>query len=370
MTLIRSIDRRLHRNLDMLARPVVLSATGAMLLGLATTPIAHAGIVTISHDSFDQVMLDDANFSLMVTEFGSIHTTHSSVITMSDSMLGSISNMGMIMSDEASALELENDVQIKGDITNQGTLRGDIGISMRSLEMSGSITNKSGGVIEGDSWAMWMKWSAIIDGEIINEGTILGSIHMLAYMPDEETGTKFINTGTIDFGSATNSMLSGDFAHNGGVLMCELTNQTPFTGTNPALFVDAEGEIDGGNLEVSIGKGLSVGPDDAWTVIETGSGLNGAFANATEGKVLGVVGDYELTLRYHDSYVNIVTEPKPACPGDFDGTGTINGGDLGVLLNNWGACGTGPCPTDLNYDGVTNGADLGRFISNWGNCSG
>lgn len=59
---------------------------------------------------------------------------------------------------------------------------------------------------------------------------------------------------------------------------------------------------------------------------------------------------------------------KPiTCPGDLDGSCTVNGADLGVLLGGWG-CGT-PCPAcraDLNHDGLINGADLGLLLGAWG----
>ncbi len=53
------------------------------------------------------------------------------------------------------------------------------------------------------------------------------------------------------------------------------------------------------------------------------------------------------------------------CVGDFDGNGTVDGADLGVLLGNWG--GTGGA--DLNGDGTVDGADLGVLLGNWGGCN-
>ena len=53
------------------------------------------------------------------------------------------------------------------------------------------------------------------------------------------------------------------------------------------------------------------------------------------------------------------------CAGDFDGNGSVNGGDLGLFLSAWG---TSPCEYDLNDDGVCNGADLGTLLATWGDC--
>ncbi len=51
-----------------------------------------------------------------------------------------------------------------------------------------------------------------------------------------------------------------------------------------------------------------------------------------------------------------------ALPGDFDGNGTVDGADLAVLLNGWGAKGV----TDLDGNGTTDGADLAILLNNWG----
>jgi choice-of-anchor B domain-containing protein len=53
------------------------------------------------------------------------------------------------------------------------------------------------------------------------------------------------------------------------------------------------------------------------------------------------------------------------CPGDLDGNGIINGGDLASLLERWG---TSDPTADLNGDGVVNGSDLGQMLIGWGEC--
>lgn len=53
------------------------------------------------------------------------------------------------------------------------------------------------------------------------------------------------------------------------------------------------------------------------------------------------------------------------CFGDLDGNGTVDGGDLGLLL---GAFSTTDKATDLNQDGIVDGADLGLMLGAWGPC--
>ncbi len=51
-----------------------------------------------------------------------------------------------------------------------------------------------------------------------------------------------------------------------------------------------------------------------------------------------------------------------ANPADLDGSGTVDGGDLGTMLANWGQPGVG----DLDGDGMVGGADLGMLLAAWG----
>jgi hypothetical protein len=56
----------------------------------------------------------------------------------------------------------------------------------------------------------------------------------------------------------------------------------------------------------------------------------------------------------------------PACTGDINWDGAVNGADLGLMLSSWGSC--PGCAEDLNHDGTVNGVDLGMLLGTWGNC--
>ena len=56
------------------------------------------------------------------------------------------------------------------------------------------------------------------------------------------------------------------------------------------------------------------------------------------------------------------------CAGDLNQDQFVDGADLGILLNAWGAC-PGTCPADLNRDGFVDGSDLGTLLGRWGSCS-
>jgi hypothetical protein len=51
----------------------------------------------------------------------------------------------------------------------------------------------------------------------------------------------------------------------------------------------------------------------------------------------------------------------PGDPADLNGDGIVDGGDLGLMLANWGEPGT----SDLDGDGDTDGGDLGLLLASW-----
>jgi hypothetical protein len=56
------------------------------------------------------------------------------------------------------------------------------------------------------------------------------------------------------------------------------------------------------------------------------------------------------------------------CLADLTHDGAVNGGDLGVLLSNWGLTlpsGAG----DVNHDGVVDAGDLALLLGSWGVCN-
>jgi len=82
-------------------------------------------------------------------------------------------------------------------------------------------------------------------------------------------------------------------------------------------------------------------------------------------------GDQYLELAYNvgtGNYTNTRSLPPDCanCPGDANGSGTINGADLSVLLAQFGTSVTPGTGADFNGDGNVNGADLSVLLSNFG----
>ena len=61
-------------------------------------------------------------------------------------------------------------------------------------------------------------------------------------------------------------------------------------------------------------------------------------------------------------------EIETSCFGDINGDGIVNGGDLALVLSDWGPC-SGSCPADFDGNGLVNGGDLAQVLAVWGPCS-
>jgi hypothetical protein len=60
-----------------------------------------------------------------------------------------------------------------------------------------------------------------------------------------------------------------------------------------------------------------------------------------------------------------ITYEPPSPPGDLNGDGCVDQGDLGILLADWN-CAGGDCPGDVDGDGDTDQGDLGILLAHWG----
>jgi parallel beta-helix repeat protein/predicted outer membrane repeat protein len=67
---------------------------------------------------------------------------------------------------------------------------------------------------------------------------------------------------------------------------------------------------------------------------------------------------------WKDDGGNTICSDK-GCTSDLDGNGAVDGGDLNVLLGEWGSQSS---LADINTDGLIDGADLNLLLGAWGNC--
>lgn len=65
--------------------------------------------------------------------------------------------------------------------------------------------------------------------------------------------------------------------------------------------------------------------------------------------------------------VRIERQVEIGCPADLNGSGAVDGADLGILLGAWGKAPAGT-PADLDGNGAVDGADLALLLTAWGFC--
>lgn len=105
-----------------------------------------------------------------------------------------------------------------------------------------------------------------------------------------------------------------------------------------------------------------------WHTIDGGGGLltGGSFA------VTGTIGQHDAGATLTVGAFSITggfwagVSTVPACAGDTNGDGLVNGADLSVLLSQFGQTVSPGSGADFNNSGSVNGADLSVLLARFG----
>lgn len=148
-------------------------------------------------------------------------------------------------------------------------------------------------------------------------------------------------------------------------------------GSGPALYAGGKFSTSG-DVTVNRLARWRGGPDAEWEPV--GLGLEGGyvyglgvFDDDGDGPIppaLYVAGDFQTAGGFASP--GIARWGRCAtCAGDIDGSGLVDGGDLAVILGQWGPseCAAPiPCPGDLDGSGAIDGSDLAIVLGAWGPC--
>ena len=217
------------------------------------------------------------------------------------------------------------DENVDGDLSNDAAAPTSIGeITTETLSVRGSVRTSSASGLDTRDYLTFR----------IPEGATLEAMRLVTYVAGTtggpaDTGYVMIDDGSssvVPSGGTSSQFLGGSYLDRGRFSDAEVN----------MLDRLSEGAQGGTGFSLPLGPG-----DYTVNVQQTGSELN----------------VYEIRFEFEG-----ISAP---CPGDLDGNGEVNGGDLGVFLSVWG---TSPCKYDLNGDGVCNGADLGVMLGAWGGC--
>lgn len=75
---------------------------------------------------------------------------------------------------------------------------------------------------------------------------------------------------------------------------------------------------------------------------------------------------YKIDLYVDFAFTELTLEDPSICFGDLDGSGEVDGGDIGLMLLDYGPC--AGCPTDLDGSGEVDGGDVGLVLLSFGPC--
>jgi hypothetical protein len=118
------------------------------------------------------------------------------------------------------------------------------------------------------------------------------------------------------------------------------------------------------------GSGRITSLRDGTTTFQIGYGSDGHVSSVTETSddcnANGIADALDiLTGGVADANADMIPDVC-VCPQDIDRNGSVDGGDLAILLGAWGTASTS---TDLDRNGITDAADLSVLLAAWGPCT-
>jgi hypothetical protein len=75
-----------------------------------------------------------------------------------------------------------------------------------------------------------------------------------------------------------------------------------------------------------------------------------------------------LSVGCESAIIDDVSVAEVVCLGDADASGSVDGIDLAIVLQNWGVPSAKYPGADINADGEVNGTDLAIVLAGWGVC--
>ncbi len=220
-------------------------------------------------------------------------------------------------------------------------------------------------------------WFPLATGLTRSSGTITQVQALISF--NDGTGSRLYVGGRFDRGSgnavpgvAKWDGVSWQPVGDGFPLPTEVRDLEVFNdGTGPALYAVGTFTVSGAATTRRFAKWTGA----QW--VEVGGGLDN---NASKLAVYRAPGDPAPGLFVGGSYLSVGNGAGPnagpanaasiwtgcaTCPGDANGDGVVNFGDLNIVLSNFGAAGAG-VPGDVNGDGLVNFADLNIVLGAFG----
>lgn len=215
----------------------------------------------------------------------------------------------------------------------------------------------------------------IYGGDFTGSGTIQNTANGTMSISDSLDFGQIglVNSGDLTL-SLTNILVSVDrFEQTSqGALNVSISGPAPGVEHDLVLVTDGPAQLDGAlNVALPALGGVQFYPQagDEFTIISADGGVNGTF----DADPVTFVDDltFQWAVDYHPFNVTLrLLSVSPACPGDTNGDGMVNGADVSVLLAQYGQNIEQWSGADLNGDGQVNGQDLSVLLANFGDVCG
>lgn len=310
--------------------------------------------------------------SLSILNEGSITANSTAVLLQASTVIGGISNSGIIRAvSNNTAFKLFNST-ISGGITNSGSIFGasHAGVSFIHSALSGGIVNS--GSIAGGNWGISLINGSSLSGGLSNSGTIQGDAQFGIGVSQSALSGGISNSGVIT-SSGVNGVgitvvlgtLSGGVTNSGTVQGGK--NGVLITGGSLAGGISNIGLIKGVasyGIKAAFGGTVSGGLTNSGTiqgakngVLISASVLSGGISNsgliqasggagygvqvAQGGTLLGgITNSGSIVGSVYGIWVGAGTGPVSALSGGITNSGLIQGGDFGIYVYNSTVSGT------------------------------
>lgn len=181
-------------------------------------------------------------------------------------------------------------------------------------------------------------------------------------MVDDNVDRYAINEGNGPNGNAsftTYTMPGSSSGFGGNITVADLNKD----GLDDVITSDVDVDLvsSGGSLKIYRNRGAPINSLFDQPAIKGMSTQNGTFDVAAF-DINGDTWDDLVVGKWTGTQVFIQAPPFVPCPGDLDGDGDVDLGDLGILLSGFGVTADG----DLDGDNDTDLGDLGILLSNFG----
>lgn len=236
----------------------------------------------------------------------------------------------------------------------------------RELYIAGAFTQSLGSPVVRVARLRGGAWSTLTG---ITTGSVLALTSYQApgwSAPQLIAGGDFTATGSLKWivrWNGTAWVSTGSVVPNGIVTSFEVGTEA--TGAAPVLFAAGGFNTIGSSSQ---GSKIAKWNGTSW------KGLEGTFKDSIgtlrlvpewlDGPTLFAGGSFR-TSPAGDSFLTVRSLCPPGCVGDLDSDGVVGGGDILVILGNWGTAGVG----DVDSSGAVGASDITVVLGEWGLCN-